>query len=875
MIVAPMTAQAWRPNTGAAKHPVLRTPEALASWLAEPHPLHPNPGECFFLYSPMDASVATCPRLTKLAERAPTPTWHVDAVGIDFDTEPHVPWPHDVDVRGTIEGFLTPAAKDRAARQDRIWWYATPKGFRLLVWLAKPLPLSQGAFAEMTQKILAYSIRSDARWPNGALVKADANAKDWTRALRTPRAFATPACASWNTLRNAPVHVGDPAPVAPTPAAPPPVADPTAYLRAFDDDGFGVPLRTEQPPVPVSAVPQASRLRLPDAFMPNPEDPLDASPPLQDDGSRPATAQVSTHRILEAMRLRKFPDLRTIREKGKLASTGNRDAALSTSLYRAMRLVWDMCGAEEEPDLQQTEDALMALYLPCVQAWADEVDPPDEYVLARKISDKYNYVQTVYRQERAKNAASKACTQRLNTLGLPPIVVNGLHQMVLCRESEQQWTYRAVAKEQIVKFLEADGPEGLLLRDEKGSPKNYQRLLSEFSSTLMNFEYTYGLEQPAYDATRRTLQAPACRLRPALPIHHEDIAQWLRLLADEEHRIEALNLWLATTHMLDYPTAAIYFCGAGGAGKSLFADLVGSLWSRRPITFEQVETAHPEMLLSTPVIVVNEKLPKMESRGDATAIFRRTITDSARYVNIKNGPNVAVNGYLRVIVAANDYDALGFRGRFTEDAVRAITERLLFFEASEAARDYLEEVGAPRIRKWVAQDFAEHVAWLRENTEFNVAEKRTRMLVPGQPSKWHDDLKNSLSAVNRFFGVCAMLMKKPNMWSSCFRITTDPKRGLCIGLNAASIVDAWPVQSAAFGRAPDSVTFVSKALAKEAATLRRLNNRRFWFVPVKHLEEAGDAFEQFDAAELDKILSRHQEAFTVDYKDESVPLEVE
>lgn len=289
---------------------------------------------------------------------------------------------------------------------------------------------------------------------------------------------------------------------------------------------------------------------------------------------------------------------------------------------------------------------------------------------------------------------------------------------------------------------------GAALRDHQPTLPRYRNgttlhpapyLLDRFGVEAGSVEARYGHPAVTYDPDTTALTLPGATLRPVEPRYDPQIDAWLALLGGE-HADRLLN-WLATVHRLDTPTAALYLQGGPGGGKTLLAASVAALWGTAPIPFERATARFNDALLASPVVALSEGL---SWTGDgrkraATAAFRSLLADGRHTVEIKHGASLTLHGHPRLLIGANNAEALPI-GTATSDDLRAIYERILHIPVPDEAGAYVRSLDPETVATWPTPGgpFAAHAAHLRATRP---APTSGRYLVAGVPTDYHRGLQ--------------------------------------------------------------------------------------------------------------------------------------
>jgi len=262
--------------------------------------------------------------------------------------------------------------------------------------------------------------------------------------------------------------------------------------------------------------------------------------------------------------------------------------------------------------------------------------------------------------------------------------------------------------------------------------KTVQELISDYGAVARHGVMEMGLDASRYDAQTHTFIESACRMRTDIPARfHRLIDAWLRAYAGL--KFEKLMDWLASIHLVRFPTCALVSIGAPGGGKDLLVAGVVKLWGQRAkaIAFDDFAASWNGRVLECPVVASHESIRVR----DASKAFRRAVADGSFDVKRKFKDDMVLHGAVRVMLTANDEADLFGSGNedFNEEAAAAMERRILMIKVGRAAADYLESIGGrATTEQWVeGEQLAQHVRWLMENRK---PKHGSRFLVDGDPS---------------------------------------------------------------------------------------------------------------------------------------------
>lgn len=255
------------------------------------------------------------------------------------------------------------------------------------------------------------------------------------------------------------------------------------------------------------------------------------------------------------------------------------------------------------------------------------------------------------------------------------------------------------------------------LRGDKGADikeEDFERL---YQQRIDSLRATYLARTNSWDAKKRELTLAALKWADMPATFHPDVDRWLRALGGVSY--DRLAQWLASCVALDRPAPALYIHGEANVGKTLLAVGLARLWSCEPAPFKESLSDFNEAAAKCPLIFADEGFPDGMSFVD----FREMVTAPSRRVNEKYKAKYAVEGCVRIMLAANNANALRYQktGTLTAADIHAVADRLLVVDASLAAQEALKGVSK---RTMASHRIAEHVLWLAQVVELEDVDSR-------------------------------------------------------------------------------------------------------------------------------------------------------
>lgn len=414
---------------------------------------------------------------------------------------------------------------------------------------------------------------------------------------------------------------------------------------------------------------------------------------------------------------------------------------------------------------------------------------------------------------------------------------------------------------------------GIYWREESVS---VPRLLQDYGTSVDAVTLDYSADYTRYDGNRERIVESTLQRDPNLrPVYDEEIDRWLRLLFAD--RAEKGLDWLATFLRLDRSTCAIYIDGPPSIGKGMLAEGLSRFWRASPVPYKELMEGFQPSLTESPLIVADEKVPEDPFRDRGSSIFREVVGTGSFRINRKHRPKVDLVGFPRVMITANNADALQIHEALGEADIEAIKRRIGFVDTDVAAREYLERLAAEKgvavqdmTQAWVAGGgIAQHVLWLHENRDVEIGD---RFLVEG----WESDLTRNLAIS---FGAA------PLMGKFLARTIRDKRniRGVRYGegsiyVNLDYVRQSWGTIMGESSRVPDDTALMKalKVLSEGERTRLRPDEgserRYYWAIDSSKVAKIAEEYYVTDAETIHSVV---QAEFGEDDRPErGIPLEV-
>ncbi len=285
---------------------------------------------------------------------------------------------------------------------------------------------------------------------------------------------------------------------------------------------------------------------------------------------------------------------------------------------------------------------------------------------------------------------------------------------------------------------------GIETRTKHNKPRAVSEYLADYGRQAVEVVVEMGRERAIYqpDVNGGTLLDGCCVVVDIPAQRDEDVEEWLKHFAGDYH--EKLLDWVATATRLDRPTCALYIEGPPGTGKGMFASGMASIWGSGATSYADATGKFNSALTRNPVVLVDEMSQAFDGGDGFSAGFRTLIGESSRQLRRKNLPSSTLRGCPRLIVAANNANALKLNEDLGREDLLAIAERVLHFKTGQSPRDFINFMGGREFTAgWVLDaqgrpgKIAKHAKYLAQTRKVKTG---SRFLVQGEIADWHRDL---------------------------------------------------------------------------------------------------------------------------------------
>lgn len=324
------------------------------------------------------------------------------------------------------------------------------------------------------------------------------------------------------------------------------------------------------------------------------------------------------------------------------------------------------------------------------------------------------------------------------------------------------------------------------IRNDKGALLGVNEILSRCGAEVKQVHAHIGKTGTHYDKDTCFLIEGVAAIRSDLtPLYNAEIHAWLTLVGGAV--VEKFLDWLATFPRINHPTCGLYLRSAGGTGKGMLAEGLARLWGTAPTMYANIIGTHNDGLAVCPLVWADEEIPASHYGKTPSAVFRAFVGNSIFNLRRMYQPAATLHGCLRLLVTANNDNALKIHEDLSEEDYYAIVDRIGYIAVPNEAGEYLRQIGGrAKTVEWVQGDgIARHVLWLMANRP---VKHGSRFLVHGWESSMHRHLKNTSGMAATVTEVIAFAVSQ--------KAGPFPLPGFVLGdgvvyATASGVFDAW------------------------------------------------------------------------------------
>jgi hypothetical protein len=329
-------------------------------------------------------------------------------------------------------------------------------------------------------------------------------------------------------------------------------------------------------------------------------------------------------------------------------------------------------------------------------------------------------------------------------------------------------------------------------------------LLTRFGAEVRSVHLHSGRRGIRYDPVNKILHEGCAAIRADLtPAYHADIHEFLTLLGGD--KAEKLLDWCATSPRVDRPTCIIYLEGPPGAGKTLLPMGLASVYGAVPTSWANIQGTHNDSITLSPIVLADEEITAAQFGKTTSADIRKIAGNTEHQCRRMFQAPASYHGALRLVVTANNKDALKISEDMTPEDYAAIRQRMAHIACGEESANFLRRIGGRNTtHDWISGGhFARHLLWLSATRQVTTG---NRFLVEG----WDSPLLERLSSVS---GITSAVIE-----TIAFAISAKagpvPLEGFLLGngviyVSPAAVFDTWEKVHGPNGRVPPKSRVVS------------------------------------------------------------------
>lgn len=357
-------------------------------------------------------------------------------------------------------------------------------------------------------------------------------------------------------------------------------------------------------------------------------------------------------------------------------------------------------------------------------------------------------------------------------------------------------------------------------RDGTRRLKTGAELVEDYGCVASHIATDLTAQRSTFDAKTGTLiEAPTPRRLIDIE-EHANVAEWLRLLGGEQH--DTLLDWISVVTKLDEPCSALYLEGAKGAGKTLLAVGLSTIWTTQgPTTLEDAFAQFNSSMLKCPLVFADEAMPTdFQGRG-RTGTLRQFVQARERTLKRKYVPDSSLRGCVRLILAANNKDMISTNEQLTVNDIEAIVDRVLHLRVDEKPAEYLKE------NRVTPEEIASHALWLCDTRRIVGVH---RFLVPGTRTELHRTLTTSSGLRSAVCHWLAAYLHEPQKMESNRSLLVMRRDG-SLYVTARGLARYWELYET--NQDPPQIGLISRALSGLSSAQKRLlkagDGRKTWY----------------------------------------------
>jgi len=223
------------------------------------------------------------------------------------------------------------------------------------------------------------------------------------------------------------------------------------------------------------------------------------------------------------------------------------------------------------------------------------------------------------------------------------------------------------------------------------------------------------------DAKIVTMFTPV-RLNNKLHAEFSPLADILIHLLFGDRHYELAKDYLSLIPRTDRPLGILYLDGLKASGKTVLANAIANLWNGSPTKLQDLQHQFRPNLRSSPVFIVDEiAINSSTTKGMFhPESLKEVVTLAEHECNSKFRNPITMKGYARIVVSANNKNALNIEQSAGKFSLDALLQRIAYVNVIDpSASNYIKELkqrlSEEEMNHLIKNGLSNHILWLSEN----------------------------------------------------------------------------------------------------------------------------------------------------------------
>ena len=313
--------------------------------------------------------------------------------------------------------------------------------------------------------------------------------------------------------------------------------------------------------------------------------------------------------------------------------------------------------------------------------------------------------------------------------------------------------------------------------------KTNAQIVAEYGSITRKVIADMTLPRGRWDPDKEIVYLPAAT--PIVdPVYHESVAGWLSTL--DSHLTDALSVMPKHGELLQ----ALILTGEASTGKTVLASAVGQIYGSACLQGDVALGKFNEKLAEQPIVFMDEKA-SASYKQEGTSLIRRFLTERTRWLDEKYQAKIQLEGFARLIIAANNLEILNTNEPMGPNDRDAFAERLLHI-CMDPGKAYLDTMRDRIQSEWIDQrHLAEHILWLSKNHVIKV--RGARFAVEHVPTDLQAGLATQAGAAADVSSWVLHFIANPILATKMGLPAVYDAEKHTVRINPGAVVRGWPV----------------------------------------------------------------------------------